>query len=94
MNYKQAEKYYKMLANQRRLRIIKFLAKQQRASVKEIAEKISLSFKATSKHLLLLKNVELVDSEQISLEQYYYLRNKNNIFIKHALSILFSNSRE
>jgi DNA-binding transcriptional ArsR family regulator len=88
MNYKQAEKNYKMLANQRRLRIIKYLAKEQRASVKEIASEINLSFKATSKHLLLLKNVGLVDSEQVSSEQYYYLPDKNNFFIKQVLAIL------
>ncbi len=87
MDYKQAEKYYKMLANQRRLRIIKYLAKTQRATVKEIAQQIDLSFKATSKHLLLLKNANLLDSQQVRLEQYYYLVSKNDSFIKHALSL-------
>lgn len=87
MNYKQAEKYYKMLANQRRLRIIKYLAKTQRATVKEIASEINLSFKATSKHLLLLKNANLLDSQQVNSKQYYYLVSKNNVFIKHALSL-------
>lgn len=81
-------KKYKMLANQRRLKIIKYLAKQQRASVQEIAREINLSFKATSKHLLLLKNSGLADSEQVSSEQFYYLPDKNNFFIKQVLTIL------
>lgn len=88
MNYKQAEKYYKMLANQRRLKIISYLAKQPKATVKEIAEAINLSFKATSKHLLLLKHAGFIDSEQVSLEQRYFLTDKNNTFIRHYLSII------
>lgn len=88
MNPKQAEKMYKMLANRRRLAIIKFLAKRSKATVSQVAAEINLSFKATSKHLLLLKNAGLIDSQQLALERHYYLESKNNPFIKHVLSIL------
>jgi len=88
MNFKQAEQKYKMLANRRRLAIIKFLAKESKATVSQIAGEINLSFKATSKHLLLLKNAGLIDSQQTGLEQYYYLGSKTDIFIKHAISLL------
>jgi len=88
MDVKQAEKMYKMFANRRRLQILVYLKKNKRASVRDIADQIHLSLKATSKHLLLLKSAGLVDSEQVSLEQYYFISDPANSFLKHALSIL------
>ena len=88
MNYKDAEKKYKALANKRRLEIISFLAKESKANVGQIAEQIKLSFNATSRHLQVLKNVGFVESEQINLEQHYYLVNKNDLFIKNVFSIV------
>ncbi|MFA5838434.1 MAG: metalloregulator ArsR/SmtB family transcription factor [Candidatus Paceibacterota bacterium] len=88
MNYKNLEKKYKALANRRRLEIIHYLAKESKANVGQIAEQIKLSFNATSKHLNVLKSNEFIESEQVGLEQYYSIINKNDIFIKHILSIL------
>ena len=88
MNYQQAEKMYRALANQKRLAIISYLNKNKEATVSLIAEHINLSFKSTSRHLRLLRNVGLVESNQIGIERHYYLPNKNNQFIKHALSIV------
>ncbi|MBU3968597.1 metalloregulator ArsR/SmtB family transcription factor [Patescibacteria group bacterium] len=88
MNYKNLEKKYKALANRRRLEIIHYLTKESKANVGQIAEQIKLSFNATSKHLNVLKNNEFIESEQVGLEQYYFIINKNDVFIKHILSIL------
>ena len=88
MNYKNLEKKYKALANRRRLEIIHYLAKESKANVGQIAEQIKLSFNATSKHLNVLKNNEFVENEQVGLEQYYFIINKNDTFVKHILSIL------
>lgn len=87
MDYLSAEKIYKAFANKRRLLIIKFLYKNPKSSVGDIAEEINLSFKSTSRHLQVLKNVDVVESEQISSEQFYYLINKSHPFLKQVLSL-------
>lgn len=61
---KQLERIFKGLANRRRLSIIKTLLKQKVMTVAEIAEKINLSFKATSKHLVILRQLDIVDCQQ------------------------------
>ena len=68
----------KALANRRRLAILSFLKKGSEkkggeASVGNIAEKIRLSFKATSKHLGVLSSAGILDREQKSLQMFYYL---------------------
>ena len=88
MNYKNLEKKYKALANRRRLEIIHYLTKESKANVGQIAEQIKLSFNATSKHLNVLKNNEFIESEQVGLEQYYFITDKNDTFVKHILSVL------
>ncbi|MEK7652512.1 MAG: metalloregulator ArsR/SmtB family transcription factor [Patescibacteria group bacterium] len=88
MKYSEVERKYKALANRRRLEIIHYLTKESKANVGQIAEQIKLSFNATSKHLSVLKSNEFVENEQVGLEQYYFIINKNDIFIKHILSIL------
>lgn len=88
MTNRQAEKIYKTLANQRRIAIIVYLNKKPKATVGQIADQLKLSLKATSKHLQLLKANGLADSEHISSQQYYFLTDKNNVFIKHLLSLV------
>lgn len=70
---KELERELKALANRRRLAIIKFLKRNKEASVGDIAEAIKLSFKSTSKHLAVLKGVDIVEHEQRSLSYYYKL---------------------
>lgn len=70
---KNIEKVLKAMANRRRLAIILHLRKAREAMVGDIADKINLSFKATSKHLGILKAVDIVEYEQRGLEYYYRL---------------------
>jgi predicted transcriptional regulator len=84
MNYTNQEKMYKALANRRRLAIVKYLSSVAKANVHDIADFINLSLKATSKHLQILKNTDMVSSHQVSLEQHYYLTKKNK-YLKQAL---------
>lgn len=69
--YKELERQLKALANSRRLAIIKFLLKNKKAKVGEVADAIKLSFKSTSRHLVLLANAGIIDSEKRSLEVHY-----------------------
>jgi DNA-binding transcriptional ArsR family regulator len=88
MNFVDLEKIHKALANRRRLAIIKFLLQNEEANVFDIAEKIRLSFKSTSRHLQILKQAGLVESEQMGLQQHYHLLNNANSVFKHTLSQL------
>ena len=92
MDINQAEKFLKVLANRRRLKIIKYLSGGKKASVSELAEHLKLSFKSTSKHLLILKSADIVDGEQVSLARFYYLTQSLDSLLK-SLAVL-SNSRE
>ena len=70
---KDIEKILKALANRRRLAIIKYLNSPHEAAVGDIATAIKLSLKATSKHLVILHNVDILEREQRSLLMYYRL---------------------
>lgn len=67
------EKTLKALANRRRLAILSYLKLTKEASVGDIAKVIKLSIKATSKHLRVLANADLVDRDQRSLLGFYRL---------------------
>ncbi len=71
---KDLERLLKVLANRRRLEIIKYLKNKKEATVADIASGIKLSFKATSKHLGILYGADIVDREQRSLQMYYRLQ--------------------
>ena len=84
---KKIEKILKALANKRRLAILLYLHKVNKASVGDIASEIQLSFKATSKHLQLLANADLLDREQISLAMLYSLSQPVHPILKSTLSV-------
>ena len=54
---------FKTLSNVNRLKIIVLLSDGKRRSVSEIAREIRISVKATSKHLILLANIDILDAE-------------------------------
>jgi len=85
---KQTEKTLKALANRRRLAIIKYLDKNTKATVGDIAQEIKLSFKATSKHLIILLNADILDREQINLQMCYRLNKPLSSIVKSVLLVL------
>ncbi len=85
----ELERVLKALANKRRLAIVKYLRRTKQATVGDIAEILKLSFKATSKHLGVLFNAEIVDKEQRSLNMYYRLS-----YRQHPVAKQISNSLE
>ncbi len=88
MNEKELEKVLKALANKRRVAILKFLKHTKQASVGEIADAIKLSFKATSKHLMILSNTDIVEKEQSSLTMLYFVPKTNHPIVSKLLSII------
>ncbi len=85
---KNLEKLLKALANKRRLAILKYLKNNKEASVSEIAEAISLSFKSTSRHIRILLSVSVLDREQRALSVYYCLDKNISSLLKLILSML------
>jgi len=85
---KDIEKTLKALANRRRLAILKYLDKKSKASVGEIAKEIKLSFKATSKHLGILRNADILDREQVNLQMFYYLGRPLPTLTKSVIDVL------
>lgn len=85
---KDLEKILKALANKRRLAILQYLKKNKEAYVGDIAEKINLSLKATSKHLAVLLAIDIVDREQRSLQMFYRLASNQKSASKRILDLL------
>ncbi|MEK7596067.1 MAG: metalloregulator ArsR/SmtB family transcription factor [Patescibacteria group bacterium] len=85
---KNMEKNLKALANRRRLAILKYLRKNKEASVAELAHEIDLSFKATSKHLIILSAIDIVEKEQRSLQMFYRLSANQKPPVKYIISVL------
>ena len=88
MNEKELERILKALANKRRILILKYLKSKHNASVGEIADHIKLSFKATSKHLVILSRLDIVDNEQVSLNMIYSLVRKQNPLVIKLLELV------
>lgn len=86
MDVLQMEKILKALANRRRLKILQLLKERKKVSVTEIAGHIKLSFKSTSRHLAVLRNVDLVESEQVNLSVLYSLAPSASKIVEQVLS--------
>lgn len=85
---KRMEKILKALANRRRLAILKYLKEKKKAPVAEIANEIDLSFKATSKHLGILLAADILEKDQISLQMFYRLADRQKPEVRHILLLL------
>lgn len=64
---------FKTLGNINRLKIIKLLKKEKSLSVGEISEEINISFRGTSKHLIHLQNLDVLESKGTQGHVYYSL---------------------
>ena len=88
MNEKELEKVLKALANKRRVAILKHLKRVGRASVGDISEAIKLSYKATSRHLMVLSGADILDKEQESLIVFYFVPKTSHPVVSKLISIL------
>lgn len=69
---KENEKILKAFANARRLQIVKFLKERKRSTVGAVSGHIKLSFRSTSKHLIILRDAGILDKEQKELMAFYF----------------------
>jgi len=82
------EKQYKALANKRRLEILKFLKTRHQATVGQIAKKIKLKLKSTSKHLGKLSEIDALMKEQKGLNVFYRLSRSQKPIVKNFLKLI------
>jgi len=88
MNEKELEKILKALANKRRIAILKYLRRADRASVGDIAREIKLSFRATSKHLSVLFSADILEKEQSGLTVCYFISKVKHPMVSKVLTII------
>jgi len=88
MTTKELERIFKVFGNRRRIAIVLYLQRRKEATVGDVAEHISLSFKATSKHLIILANAGVVESEQRSLQMFYKISKDLPREVRTIFSIL------
>ena len=60
---KEWTKVFKALANENRLKILRLLTRKRELPVKAISGYIDLGIKATSKHLIILANLNMLQSQ-------------------------------
>ena len=85
---KELEKTLKVLANRRRLAILKYLKTNKEAAVGDIASEIRLSFKATSKHLGILSARDVVEKDQKSSQVFYRLADNKERAVNYIIGLL------
>ena len=73
MEHKKLEKILKALANRRRLAIVNILKNVHEAYVGYVAEKIGLSFAATSRHLVIMERAGVLEKTQRDKKVFYRL---------------------
>jgi ArsR family transcriptional regulator len=88
MNDRELEVVLKALANKRRADLVRLLKKQRRLSVGVLADKLGLSFNATSRHLGQLFAAGVLDREQEGLTAYYAVRSTIPKHLSALISLL------
>lgn len=76
---------FKALGNVNRIKIITMLKAGDQMSVTEISEKLGISLKSTSRHLSILQNLELLESEGKNGFVFYYLNKKIPADMRRAI---------
>ena len=78
---------FKALGNINRLRIIKMLSGGEEMTVTQIANELKISLKATSRHLIILQNFDLLESEGRQGFVYYHFNKKLPADFSRALKL-------
>lgn len=78
---------FKALGNANRMKIIGMLRVGNLMNVTEISEKIGISLKSTSKNLIILQNLNILESEGKNNHVWYRLNQSLPKDIKRAVSL-------
>ena len=88
MNDKNLEKILKAVANGRRLAMVRNLRAKKEMSVGDMAGAVKLSFRATSRHLSVLFNADLLDRRQEGLLVFYRISGDLDSLAKQIVTII------
>jgi len=83
---KEIVKILKGLGNERRLKILKILKKDQEKSVGDLADNLNLSFRSTSRHLRKMGDLGLVKTKQSKTNIFYSIDKDRLDIINFILS--------
>ncbi|MDO8552188.1 MAG: winged helix-turn-helix domain-containing protein [bacterium] len=64
---------FRTLSNINRLKIIAMLSDGRKMNVGDIAEDLRISFKGTSNHLAMLKNLDVLEAQGASGHVFYFI---------------------
>ncbi len=78
---------FKALGNINRIKIIDMLARGRSLNVTDIAAKIKVSIKSTSRHLMILRNLDLLEGEGREGHVFYSLSETIPEDIKKAIKL-------
>jgi len=78
---------FKALSNLNRIKIISMLAGGKSMNVTEIARTLGIAIKSTSKHLIILQNLDLLESEGKRGHVFYSLSKNPPADLKQAIKL-------
>ncbi len=78
---------FKALGNINRIRIIQMLSNGQSLNVTKISEELNISLKATSQHLIILQNLDVLEAQGKQGHVYYTLNLNLPKDIKNAIKL-------
>ncbi|MFY9462010.1 MAG: metalloregulator ArsR/SmtB family transcription factor [Candidatus Sungiibacteriota bacterium] len=78
---------FKALSNINRVRIVKMLSGRGQMSVSEIAEELDISPKATSKHLIILHNLDVLSNKGRHNRVEYWLNPALPVDLKKTIKL-------
>ncbi len=82
-------KIFRALSNENRLKIIQLLHRRRAMMVTGVAEQVKLSFKATSKHLIMLSQLGILHHDARDGKVYYSLSPTPRLDVKYILRKVF-----
>lgn len=92
MDIRKWNQIFRALANVNRLKIITLLSRGRRLSVSAITREIGISFPATSRHLILLENLDVLENEGKEGHVFYGLNRKMSANARNAIRLFTSAS--
>ena len=81
---------FRALANINRLKIITILSERNSKTVGELARDLDISPKSTSKHLIILKNLDILESRGKDGHVHYSISNRPPRDIRFAIRLFIN----
>ena len=79
---------FRTLSNVNRLKIINILSKTGKMNVGDIAQELNISFAATSNHLAMLKNLDVLEAEGATGHVFYSINKRMPNDFRKVLSVM------